>query len=183
MASMITTKAKKARMKRDKSGTRATSEGWFVLNTKDAVWYENEKFGTSTPFEGEPRFSQYGINIHVLMPGQPNCHYHAETDQEDFLVLEGECLLIVDGKEVPLRKWDFFHCAPFTDHVFVGAGSGPCAILMVGARSKKFQIRYPVSKVAGKYGGSAAKATPRPKESYEGCPPWKITNRRLAPFA
>jgi mannose-6-phosphate isomerase-like protein (cupin superfamily) len=180
---IVTTKAKKARMKRDGKGSRSASDGWYVVNARDAVWYENEKFGASTPFEGEPRFAQYGINIHVLMPGQPNCHYHAESDQEDFLVLEGECILIVDGKEVPLSKWDFVHCAPWTDHVFVGAGSGPCALLMVGARSKRGKIRYPVSKVAGKYGASAAAATPHPRESYAGCPPWKVASRRPAPFA
>jgi quercetin dioxygenase-like cupin family protein len=36
--------------------------------------------------------------------------YHREKAQEGFLVLSGECLLVVEGEERPLRQWDFFHC-------------------------------------------------------------------------
>ena len=91
-------------------------------------------FGAYTRFEGEARFPQIGINIGVLEPGQPACMYHGEDDQEDFLVLSGECLLLIEGEERRLEAWDFVHCPAWTEHVFVGAGDGPCAILAVGAR-------------------------------------------------
>src|SRR5579875_253871 len=93
-------------------------DGWFVLNAREAAWL-NGPFGAFTAFEGETRFAALGINIAVLEPGQPNCFLHAENEQEDFLVLDGECLLIVDGQERTLRQWDFVHCPPWTEHVFV----------------------------------------------------------------
>jgi uncharacterized cupin superfamily protein len=140
-------------------------EGWFVVNAKEARWFEHQKFGSGTGFEGDPEFEQLGINIGVLEPGQPACLYHRETAQEDFLVLFGECLLLVEGEERPLKQWDFVHCPPGTDHVFVGAGERPCAILAVGDRSHQ-ELVYPASELAGRYGASAERETPNPKEAY-----------------
>jgi uncharacterized cupin superfamily protein len=140
-------------------------EGWFVVNAKEAHWSEHKKFGSGTGFEGDPEFKQLGINIGVLEPGQPACLYHRETAQEDFLVLFGECLLLVEGEERPLKQWDFVHCPPGTDHVFVGAGEGPCAILAVGDRAHQ-ELVYPASELAGRYGASAERETPDPKEAY-----------------
>jgi len=101
----------------------------------------------------------------VLSPGQPACLYHRETAQEDFLVLFGEALLLVEGEERPLKQWDFVHCPPGTDHVFVGAGEAPCAILAVGARAHQ-DLVYPVSELAARHGASAERETPDPKEAY-----------------
>ena len=67
----------------------------------------------------------------MLGPGEPIGMYHWETDQEDFLVLSGEALLIVEGQERPLRQWDFVHCPPKTEHMIVGAGDGPCVVLAI----------------------------------------------------
>jgi uncharacterized cupin superfamily protein len=84
---------------------------WFVVNVRDARWRTHETFGASCRFEmPETPFEQLGINIRVLQPGQPNCLYHSESLQEDFLVLAGQCLLLVDGEERPLQAWDFVHC-------------------------------------------------------------------------
>ena len=99
----------------------------------------------ASTFEGSRDFAQYGINIQVMWPGQPNCYYHAEEGQEDFLVLSGECLLLVEGEERPLKAWDFVHCPPWTEHVFVGTGDGPCAIVGVGARNAGEGLVYPAS--------------------------------------
>jgi uncharacterized cupin superfamily protein len=140
-------------------------EGWFVLNARDAVWHEVAGLGAAATFEGDARFSQFGVNIHVLRPGEPNAMYHAEEDQEDFLVLFGECLLLVEGAERPLRAWDFVHCPPWTEHVFVGAGDGPCGILMVGGRASK-GLRYPVSDVALRHGAGVAEETDSAKVAY-----------------
>jgi uncharacterized cupin superfamily protein len=105
------------------------------------------------------------MNIQIMQPGQPNCLYHSEPVQEDFLVLHGECTAIVDGEERPLRQWDFLHCPAGTEHVFVGAGDGPCAVLMVGSR-RLDQAHYPVNEVAAKYGASVQTATDDPAEAY-----------------
>ncbi len=106
-----------------------------------------------------------GVNVQVMEPGQPNCKYHDEPVQEDFLVLHGECIAIVDGEEKPLRQWDFFHCPAGVAHVFVGAGDGPCAVLMIGSR-RTDAAHYPVNDVAAKYGASVDRETDEPEEAY-----------------
>ena len=118
----------------------------------------------------EVRFADFGVNVHVVRPSEPNCLYHSEGAREAFLVLSGECTLVVEEEERPLRQWDFFHCPAGTRHVFVGAGDGPCAILMIGARPQVEELLYPVSEVAAKYGASAAKDTPDPDEAYADWP-------------
>jgi uncharacterized cupin superfamily protein len=141
------------------SGLAPAGEGWFVVNTRDAEWWTSGAFGSGTGFESETfRFPQVGLNISVLEPGQPNCLYHSEALQEDFLVLAGECKVLVEGEERPLRAWDFFHCTAGTQHVFVGSGDEPCVILMTGARAEREEdedLLYPVSELAAKYGASA----------------------------
>jgi uncharacterized cupin superfamily protein len=150
----------------------ASGEGWFVLNLADALAVRNEvKGGAIIPLEprGGP-FKDFGVNVHVVWPGEPSALYHSENAREAFLVLSGECTLIVEEEERPLRQWDFFHCPAGTRHIFVGAGEGPCAILMIGARSEAEQLHYPVSEVAAKHGASAAKETPNPDEAYADWP-------------
>ena len=73
-------------------------------------------------------FEQLGFTLAVLEPGKPTGMYHAESSQEDFLVLAGACLLLVEEEERGLRAWDFVHCPPGTRHTFVGTGDGPCVI-------------------------------------------------------
>jgi uncharacterized cupin superfamily protein len=84
--------------------------------------------------EAKTYFPQVGIVLLVLAPGEPVGMYHWEQDQEDFLVLSGEPLLLVEGQERPLRQWDFVHCPPGTKHIIVGAGRRPCVVLAIGAR-------------------------------------------------
>jgi uncharacterized cupin superfamily protein len=154
-----------APLEQTETGLVPKGEGWFIVNAKEARWAEHEKFGSGTVFEGDPEFKELGINIGVLEPGQPACLYHRESAQEDFLVLRGECLLLIEEEEHPLKAWDFVHCPPWTDHVFVGAGDAPCVILAVGSRASQ-DIVYPVSEVAGRHGASVETETPNPKEAY-----------------
>ncbi len=132
---------KEARLKQTPGGKVPEGDGWFVLNAREARWLSGD-FGAYTRFEGEERWHHLGVNIGVLQPGQPACYYHGEADQEDFLVLSGECLLLIEGQERRLKAWDFVHCPPWTEHVFVGAGDGPCAVLAVGSRAGD-QTIYP----------------------------------------
>jgi uncharacterized cupin superfamily protein len=156
-----------ARLDDSVSGLAPGSDGWFVMNVRDAEWVTSETFGSGCGFESQEHwFRQLGINISVLEPGEPNCLYHSESQQEGFLVLSGEGRLLVDGEERLLRPWDFFHCPAGTEHVFVGAGDGPCVILMVGARSEDEQLFYPVSELAARFGASAEEETSNPKEAY-----------------
>src|SRR5215207_5202825 len=104
-------------------------------------------------------FAQFGVRLHVLEPGEPNGLYHAENQQEAFLVLSGACRLLVEGEERLLGPWDFFHSPPGTEHIFVGAGNGPCVILMAGARLENEQLHYPVSELAARYGASVEEET------------------------
>jgi uncharacterized cupin superfamily protein len=145
----------------------ATVPEWFVLNVADAPALGNEVCGAWAAFEDpEAPFPDFGINVHVLQPGQPNAKYHSESVQEDFLVLSGECLVLIDGEERRLRAWDLVHCPAGTEHVFVGAGDGPCAILMVGARRPGGTVHYPVSELAARHGASAPEPTSSSAEAY-----------------
>jgi uncharacterized cupin superfamily protein len=148
-------------------GRRPASDGWFVLNATKAPWVTYPGFGTACSWESpEHRFAQLGINVQVLGPGEPNAMYHGENLQEDFLVLWGECVLVIEGEERRLRAWDFVHCPPWTRHVFIGAGQGPCAIVMIGARDPAEEIEYPVEPVATRYGAGVDRATADPGEAY-----------------
>ena len=152
-------------------GLAPVSEGWFVVNVRDAAWRNHESFGADCRFESPAaRFTQLGVNISVLQPGQPNCRYHRESLQEDFLVLFGECVLLVEEQERRLQAWDFVHCPPGTDHVFVGAGDGPCAILMTGSRSDDVSVVYPVSELALCHRAGVQAETDSPAEAYAAFP-------------
>ena len=157
-----------APLRKTDAGLVPEGDGWFVVNAREARWWRHDAFGSATTFEneGEARFKEFGINIQVLEPGQPNCMYHGENAQEDFLVLFGECLLLVEGEERPLKQWDFVHCPPWTQHVFVGAGDGPCGILMVGARPEQEELLYPVAEVARKHDAGVEQETTSGKEAY-----------------
>jgi mannose-6-phosphate isomerase-like protein (cupin superfamily) len=140
-------------------------EGWFVVNARDSRWLYNE-LGAYCPFEGkdDARFEQLGINLNVLPPGMPMAMYHEEPGQEGFLVLRGECLLVVEGEERPLRTWDFVHCPPRTKHVILGAGESPALVLAVGAR--KGGASYPVDETAVRLGAGVSEEVASPKEAY-----------------
>ena len=151
------------------SGLAPVTEGWFVVNVRDAEWWSSNTRGAAVWFENEygetpVEFEQLGIHLTVLGPGQTSV-YHAETNQEGFLVLAGECMLLVEGEERRLRPWDFFHCPSWTEHGFVGAGDAPCVILMVGARSGP-GVRYPVSELAARYGASVTEESSDPEQVY-----------------
>ena len=147
-------------------------EGWFVLNAAEGVWGamgDAGAFGSACVFESPMAwFAQLGVKLAVLQPGQPNGLYHSESQQEDFLVLSGECRLLVEGEERTLRPWDFFHCPAGTEHIFVGAGDGPCVILMCGARTQDEKLHYPLSELAARYGASVREETDDPDEAYAG---------------
>ena len=140
-------------------------DGWFVLNAHQARWFEDE-LGRYCGFEGKARFPQLGINLNVLSPGRPMAMYHRENEQEDFLVLAGECVLVIEGEERQLRAWDFVHCPAGTDHVIVGAGERPCLVLAVGSRAGGKGLVYPVSEEAQRYGAGVERETSAQAEAY-----------------
>jgi uncharacterized cupin superfamily protein len=158
-----------APLEQTEHGVLPKGEGWFVLNARDASWINREGRGVLTTFEGEADFSQLGINIRVLGPGEPMAMYHWEADQEDFLVLSGEALAIVEGEERPLRAWDFLHLPAGTNHVIVGAGDGPCLIVAVGARTLSTGPdwgAYLVDEMALRHGAGVETETTDENEAY-----------------
>jgi uncharacterized cupin superfamily protein len=137
-----------------------------VMNIADAPALARPNRATMIDFEAVgDDWPDTGVNVQVMQPGQPNCKYHSEPVQEDFLVLHGECVAIINGDELPLRQWDFLHCPAGVEHVFVGAGDGPCAVLMIGSR-RLDEAHYPVNDVAAKYGASVETATDDVDEAY-----------------
>ena len=138
----------------------------LIINLADAPAWSHPQQGTDLVFEPrDEHWPDTGVNVQIMQPGQPNCLYHKEPVQEDFLVLHGECILIVDSEEKRLRQWDFVHCPAGVEHVFVGAGDGPCAVLMIGSRRDE-RAWYPVNEVAARHGASAAAATGDPAVAY-----------------
>ena len=160
-----------ARLEDYGSGLAPATDGWFVVNARDATWLTHDVFGASCVFESpDAEFADLGVRLSVLEPGQPNGLYHGEETQEGFLVLHGECLLLVEGEERPLRAWDFFHCPNGTEHILVGAGDGPCVLLMTGNRKPGRPIHYPVSELALRHRAGVEVATTSPPEAYAGYP-------------
>jgi uncharacterized cupin superfamily protein len=161
----VTESVPEAELKQTEAGLIPQGEGWFVLNARDVTWIQSEERGQDTDFEGAQEWTQLGFRIQVLGPGQRGV-YHGESGQEDFLVVAGECVLVIEDQERQLKAWDFVHCPPWTRHTFVGAGDGPCAIVMVGNRVGGFEVVYAVSEVAAKHGASVPEETTKPDEAY-----------------
>ena len=166
----------------DGAGLVPAGPGWFVLNAREARWRDHPDDVATCVFEDEnARFEQLGINLNVLEPGQPLSMYHYEVDQEDFLVLAGEALLIVEGEERPLRQWDFVHCPQRTAHVIIGAGSGPCVVLAVGARVESMGENwgaYTVAEAAIRHGAGVEEETSSQAVAYAAWPKRELTRYR-----
>jgi uncharacterized cupin superfamily protein len=144
-----------------------TTAGWFVINARDAQWLHNDmrlvcRFGG----QGDAHFDDVGIGLYWLEPGKPMSLYHHEAGQEDFLVLRGECLLIIEGNERPITAWDFVHCPPRTPHTIIAAGAEPALILAVGARKEKGSARYPVEAAAVRHGAGVPDASTTATDVY-----------------
>jgi uncharacterized cupin superfamily protein len=159
-------------LRETKFGLVADGDGWFVINARESRWRNAGHFGLYCDFEGKRRFRQLGINLNVLEPGQAIGLYHRERKQEDFLVLAGECLLLVEGQERKLRAWDFVHCPPGTNHMILGAGSGPAVVLAVGARGRRKGVVYPVEALALAHGAGVEQEMTHPQEAYASFPAW-----------
>jgi len=161
-----------ARLEKGESGLVPADDGWFVLNAADADW-KTGSFGSYTTFEGRKdggrMFERMGFNISRLEPGQPMCHYHGEDDQEAFLILKGDALLLVEEQERALKEWDLVHMPAWVEHVIVGAGEG-CTVLAFGTRSGE-DVRYPRSELALRHGAGVEEETSDPEVSYKDIPP------------
>ena len=151
-----------ARLEPTEEGLVAAGDGWFVLNATEARWRHRPERGHSLPFEGMADFAQVEVVLYMLGPGEPIGIYHSEVNQEDFFVLSGEALLLIEGQERPLRQWDFVHCPPDAQHMIIGAGDGPCVVLAIGAcehGDERTWGAYTVDPIAQKHGVGVAEET------------------------
>jgi uncharacterized cupin superfamily protein len=161
-----------ARLEEVGSGLTPVTDGWFVVNVRDAAW-ETSGLGGMCAFEGfDVPFSQLGINVRVLMPGS-SWLYHSESNQEDFLVVAGECLLLIEGDERPLKAWDFVHSPAGTEHAFVATADAPCVIVMTGARANELAPFFPRSELALRHGVGVERETTSPREAQAGRFEWQ----------
>jgi uncharacterized cupin superfamily protein len=167
-----------APLRKTKFGLCPDGEGWFVLNAREVRWRDYGPMGFGCSFEGKRPFKEFGINLSVLEPGQSLGLYHRENHQEDFLVLAGECVLVVEGEVRPLRTWDFFHCPGGTAHVLVGAGDAPAAVLAVGARGGRRGLAYLAEPAALALSAAVETETTKYAEAYASYPrPSRTTYR------
>jgi uncharacterized cupin superfamily protein len=177
---------REASLKATDAGLVPDGPGWFVVNAREARWTRREGRGRSLPLTGwkesEVYFPQVGLNLFVLGPGEPIGMYHWEADQEGFLVLSGEALLIVEGEERPLRQWDFVHCPPETRHMIVGAGDRPSVVLAVGGREHVEQHcsggAYTVDEAALRHGAGVEEETSDEELAYARFPASEPTRYR-----
>jgi uncharacterized cupin superfamily protein len=172
-----------ARVETTPAGKIPAEDGWFILNLSEIGWETVPGGGTWCVFESPAApSSRLGIGVHVLRPGETPGFYHAENEQEGFLVLSGECVAVVEGQERRLRAWDYLHCPPDTAHITIGASDEPCAIMMVGTRSPDHSIRYVVDEAAARHGASVSQPTNSAEEAYSERPPCSATSAP-PPFA
>ena len=158
-----------AKLEQTEHGLVPKGPGWYVVNAREVPWSAAAGRGAYSDLEGEPEFEQYGVHLVTLAPGEAMAMYHWEADQEDFLVLAGEALLVIEGEERPLRRWDFVHCPPEASHVIVGAGDSQCLVLAMGARDRSVGPdwgAYSVDETAARHGASVEAETTEPKEAY-----------------
>lgn len=169
-----------AKLEHSDDGLVPAGPGWFVLNLCDARWLEKPGQGYSLPltgadeYEAESFFPMLGMAVRVMHPREPSTTYHWETEQEDFLVLFGQAVLIIEGMERRLKRWDFVHCPPRARHAFVGAGNGPCVLLC--ASSRQFQKDGPWGfycrdETAARYNASSPEETQDASLAYARFPP------------
>ena len=158
-----------AKLERGEHGLVPQGDGWFTLNMRDAVWFHADGRGAFCKFEGALDFEQLGFNPFVLPPGGAMSMYHWEADQEDFLVVAGEALLLIEGEERPLRQWDLVHCPPGAEHAIVGAGTTSCVVVAVGARDRSTGPdwgAYTVDEAALAHGAGVERPTTVADEAY-----------------
>jgi uncharacterized cupin superfamily protein len=165
---------REARVEKTEDGLVPKDDGWFVVNARDVPWRRADGRGAVSMFEGETDFPQLGIHLFVLGPGEPMSMYQWEADQEDFLVVSGEALLLVEGEERQLRQWDLVHCPPRTRHTIIGAGDGPCVVVAVGARIDSVDNPdwggYTVDELALRHGAGVEAETSEAEEAYSTVP-------------
>ncbi|HEV8688011.1 MAG TPA: cupin domain-containing protein [Gaiellaceae bacterium] len=157
-----------ARLVQTENGRLPEGDGWFVLNAREAPWVHSDRLGSAGFWEGAFRWPEVGVTLGVLQPGQSGGLYHAEKNQEGFLVLAGEGLAVVEGRERPLRQWDYFHSPAGRPHVLVGMGSAPFVYFAVGARHEGASIVYPVDETALRHGAGVEQEATSGKEAYAG---------------
>jgi quercetin dioxygenase-like cupin family protein len=164
---------REAQIETTPQGRLPAGGGWFILNLSEMAWETIPGFGVWRGFDApdaDPAAPGIGVHVHVLQPGEANGFYHAEAAQEGFLVLSGECVAVVEGRERRMRQWDYLHSPPGTAHITVGAGEGPCVMLMFGSPDPDRKVEWIANETAAKYGVSVARTTGRATEVYDGVP-------------
>jgi uncharacterized cupin superfamily protein len=159
-----------APIERTDHGLAAAGDGWFVVNAREARWWDGGGHSAVWNAEGKTDFPQVGINLHVVRPGDTMAMYHWEADQEDFLVLAGQGMLLVEGEERPLKPWDFVHCPAGTKHAIVAIDE-PCVVLAVGARVQSVGPdwgAYSVDEAAIRHGVGVDEETKDRQKAYAG---------------
>ena len=168
-----------APLEQTEHGLLPSADGWFVLNAREAPWLDSGGRLFGMVKQGKADFSQLGVGLAVLAPGQPMSMYHWEADQEGFLVLSGEALAIVEGEERPLRQWDFLNCPAGTNRVIVGAGETPCVVFAVGARwNHTYRKPYAVDPAAQRHGAGVSEETTDGDVAYADWPDPELTRYR-----
>ena len=164
-----------ARIETTEHGDVPRGEGWYVLNARRARWQHSPGFGGSDlSFQGDARFPEVGFHVGVLQPGEPACMYHREDTQEGFLVLSGRVPRDRRGARSARSARGTSCTAPGgTEHVLVGAGDGPCTVIVAfGARRPDDGTMYVADEVAARHGASVAADTPDPRVAYADSPPF-----------
>jgi uncharacterized cupin superfamily protein len=147
-------------------GLVCKGDGWFLVNARDVRWRESTGRGVSSNVGGDMLFDQLGVGITIVGPGEPTTMYHWESNEEDFIVLRGGGIAILDGEEHQLRQWDAIHCPPGVAHAFVGGPDG-LVLFGVGAREHADEGAYVADPVAARFGAAPERDTDDTGEAYK----------------
>jgi Cupin domain len=163
-----TARVAEASVRMSKNGLVTDGEGWFVVNARESRWRDEGPLGSYCTFEGKRAIPAFRDQYQRPRAGRDDGDVPPRDRQEAFLILAGECTLIVEGRGRQLVAWDFFYCPPGTGHSIVAAGRQAAVVLAVGARGRGVGggVVYPVCKAAARYGASVARETTSSAAAY-----------------
>ncbi len=109
-----------------------------------------QSFGIVSPLIGA---SKLGYNLTVCPPGKKACPFHNHhTNEEMFLILEGEGLLRFGDQQYPLRKHDVIACPPGkrdVAHQIENTGTADLKYLALSTMERNEVCEYPDSNKVG----------------------------------
>ena len=167
-----------SKLEKTEHGLTPTGTGWYVLNLRDAEWRHADGRGAVCVVSTTSRAGAASPTSSASIPSS-SCRASrcpcttGRPTRRPSSSSRAKRVLIVEGEERQLRAWDFVHSPPGTKHVIVGAGTGPCLVIAVGAREHDGEpdsLGFTVDEVASRHGASVEEDTMDGDDAYAAVP-------------